>query len=111
MARVFRPKKTTSTIKTVGFIAIVVVLVALIYVGLGNLGTTQEERQIEIAEDAIIKAAVQCYALESRFPSSLDYLADNYGLTIDNEKYVYHYRTIGSNMVPEIRVFPKTEQR
>lgn len=94
----------------VAFIAVVVVAVFLIYVGLGNLGNTQEEKQIEIARDAIIKAAVQCYALESQYPSSLGYLVDNYGLTIDESKYVYHYRTIGSNMVPEIQIFPNVQR-
>ena len=103
--RVFKPRKTSETLKVVGFIAAVVVVVILVYIGLGSLGSTQEEKQLEIAQDAIIKAAVQCYALESQFPSSLEYLVDNYGLALDETKYTYHYRTIGSNMVPEIKVF------
>jgi len=106
MGRVFRARRTTETLKVAGFIAAVVVLVVLVYIGLGNLSTAQEEKQLEIARDAIVKAAVQCYALESQFPSSLQYLVDNYGLTLDESKYIYHYRTIGSNMVPDIRVFP-----
>ena len=92
--------------RVTSFIAAAVVLVILVYIGLGNLSQAQEEQQLEIARDAIIKAAVQCYALESQFPGSLQYLVDNYGLTLDESKYIYHYRTIGSNMVPEIRVFP-----
>ena len=106
MGRVFRAKKTSETLKVTGFIAAVVALVILVYIGLGNLSSTQEEKQLEIARDAIVKAAVQCYALESQFPGSLQYLVDNYGLTLDESKYIYHYRTIGSNMVPEIKVFP-----
>ena len=107
MRRVFRAKRTSETLKVAGFIAAVIALVILIYIGLGNLGTTQQEKQLEIARDAIIKAAVQCYALESQFPPSLQHLVDNYGLTLDEEKFIYHYRTIGSNMVPEIKVFPR----
>ena len=106
MRRVFRARKTSETLKTVGFIAAIVVLVVLVYYGLGNIGTTQQEKQLEIAKDAIIKAAVQCYALESQFPPSLQHLVDNYGLTIDEEKFIYHYIPIGSNMVPNIQVFP-----
>jgi len=104
--RIFRAKRTSETIKVICFAAVVVVAVILVYIGLGNLGTTQEDKQIQIAQDAIVKAAVQCYALESQFPPSLQYLVDNYGLTLDQSKYVYHYRVIGSNMVPEIKVFP-----
>jgi competence protein ComGC len=107
MARIFRAKKTTGMLKATGFIIVVVLLVALIYLSIGNLGATQEERQLKLAQDAITNAAVQCYALESHFPPSLEYLADNYGLTLDTDKYVYHYKTIGSNMVPEIQVFLK----
>jgi len=108
MARIFRPKKTREAIKPVVFAVVVVAAVFIVHVGLGNLSSTQEDKQIEIARDAIIKAAVQCYALESHFPPSLQYLVDNYGLTLDEKKFVYHYRAIGSNMVPEIRVFPVT---
>ena len=106
--RVFRTKKTASAVKAALFIAAVVVLVILVYIGIGSIGNTQDEKQMDIAQDAIIKAAVQCYALESQFPPSLDYLVQNYGLTLDEDKYVYHYRAIGSNMMPEIQVFPKT---
>ena len=104
--RVFRAKKTAGALKAVAFIAIVVVAVILIYIGLGNLGSTQAEKQIEIAKDAIIKAAVQCYALESQYPQSIYYLVDNYGLSIDEDKYVYHYRANGANLVPDIEIFP-----
>ena len=104
--RVFRVKRASEALKVVGFLVVVAALVLLVYIGIGHLGQTQEERQLEIARDAIITAAVQCYALESQFPPSLDYLVDNYGLTLDESKYIYHYRTIGSNMAPDIRVFP-----
>ena len=103
--RIFKAKKTSETLKIVGFIAAVIVLVILVYIGIGNLGNTQEEKQLEIVEDAVIKAAVQCYALESQFPPSLQYLVDNYGLTLDEDKYNYHYEPIGSNMMPRIEVF------
>ena len=105
--RVFRAKRISEGTRAVGFIIIVITLVLFVYIGLGNLGSTQEQRQLEIAQDAIIRAAVQCYSLESQFPTSLQYLVDNYGLTIDEDKFVYHYRAIGSNMVPEVKVFPR----
>jgi len=106
MARVFRPKKTKSTVKAISFAAVVVVAVFLVFIGLGNLSSTQSDKQLEIARDAIMRAAIQCYALESQFPSSLQYLVDNYGLMLDEDKFIFHYRVIGSNMVPEIHVFP-----
>jgi hypothetical protein len=106
--RVFKEKKSSGAAKVVAFVVCVIVLVVLIYYALGSLASTQEEKQIEITQDAIIKAAVQCYALESRYPTGLKYLEDNYGLTLDESKYIYHYRTIGSNMVPEVKVYLKS---
>ena len=94
--------------KLVGFIAIVAILIVLTNIGLADLNRVQDKNQLEVVQDAIMKAAVQCYALESQYPSSLQYLVDNYGITLDESKYVYHYRTIGSNMAPEIKVFPVT---
>ena len=105
--RVFREKKSSGAVKVVAFIVVLAVLLFLIYKALVSLSDTQTEKQIEITQDAIIKAAVQCYALESRYPTGLQYLEDNYGLTLDRDKYVYHYRTIGSNMVPEVKVYPR----
>ena len=105
--RVFRAKRTSEALKAVFIIAVIVVLVALVHTGINNLSSKQEQKQLEIAQDAIIRAAVQCYALESQFPPSLQHLVDNYGLTIDEERFIYHYRVFGSNMVPEIKVFPR----
>ena len=108
MRRVFRPKKTSETLRLTGYLAVVIVVVVLVNIGLADLDRIREKNQIELVQDAITKAAVQCYALESQYPPSLQYLVDNYGITLDENKYIYHYRTIGSNMTPEIKVFPNT---
>jgi len=104
--RVFRQRKTAETLKSIAFVAVVVVGIFLVILGIGNLGSSQDDQQLQIARDAVMRAAVQCYALESQFPPSLQHLVDYYGLTLNEEKFIYHYRVIGSNMVPEIQVFP-----
>jgi len=90
----------------IAFAAVVIVAVFLIFTSIGNLSSTQADKQLQIARDAVMRAAVQCYALESQFPPSLQHLVDNYGLTLNEDKFIYHYRAIGSNIVPEIQVFP-----
>ena len=60
-------------------------------------------------EEAIRSCAAQCYALEGSYPESLKYLEANYTLTLNRKKYVYHYKFIGSNMVPEVHVFEKKQ--
>ncbi|MCL2492564.1 MAG: hypothetical protein FWF33_00775 [Clostridiales bacterium] len=90
------------------FIAIVILCIVLILMGLGRLGASQDTKQAKVAYDAIVKATVQCYALESRYPPSLKYLEDNYGVVLDHQKYVYDYRPIGENLMPQIHVFSAT---
>ncbi len=81
-------------------------LVVFIMTGLANISKTTEAEQLKSAEQALRRTAVQCYALEGQYPQSLDYMEQNYGLALDREKYVYHYQSIGANLLPQISVFP-----
>lgn len=88
-----------------GLVAFLVLFFAFFFVR-GLSRTVDEDRQ-ELLEQTIRKYAVQCYALEGFYPQELDYLEDNYTLELNRNKYVYHYRFIGSNMMPEIFVFER----
>lgn len=55
-------------------------------------------------ENAIYKSSVQCYAIEGRYPPSIEYLVKGYGLQIDNKKYSVFYEGFASNIMPEITV-------
>jgi hypothetical protein len=106
MARVFREKKSKGTLKFVLFIAAAVVCVGLVWNVASSLDESQQQESIKIDKEAIVRATVQCYSLEGRYPPSLEYLEQNYGLTLDRDKYVYNYETIGENMMPRIDLFP-----
>ncbi|MGP1570222.1 MAG: hypothetical protein ACTTH0_04805 [Eubacteriales bacterium] len=64
---------------------------------------TGTEREKTLKE-AVRKASVQCYAIEGRYPSSVDYLEENYGLQIDKENYAVFYEGFASNVMPSITV-------
>ena len=38
---------------------------------------------------------------------SLDYLKEHYGITYDPEKYIVDYEIIGSNLMPDVKVFAR----
>ena len=59
-----------------------------------------------MAQDSIRRAVVSCYAIEGRYPDTYEYLAENYGLTVDEKKYTVHYEIFASNIMPEITVTP-----
>ena len=58
----------------------------------------------ETLRSAIRRASVQCYAIEGRYPPSVQYLEDNYGIQIDKERYHVFYNGFASNIMPEITV-------
>ncbi|MDO4540165.1 MAG: hypothetical protein Q4B48_03535 [Syntrophomonadaceae bacterium] len=85
-----------------------ILLIALI-IGLSLLvvfGTQSKasEEGIRLTEQAVIRAAVQCYALEGFYPQQLSYLKDHYGVSYNEDSYTVHYQYIASNLMPDITV-------
>lgn len=100
-------KRDFSTLKDVllPVLAFVVILALFLY-GLGTVSATSDAEQLRSVERAITKATVQCYAVEGRYAPSLDYLADHYGLMLDDDKYIVQYEIFASNIMPTILVLP-----
>lgn len=64
------------------------------------------EEEAETLRKAISRASVQCYAIEGRYPPSIEYLEDHYGIRIDRKRYHVFYSGFASNIMPEITVVP-----
>ncbi len=77
----------------------IVVAVALLQVSgrTGDLSTASVER-------AIRSSIAQCYALEGAYPPDLAYLEKNYGLLLDEKRYIFDYQVPGANVFPIVRV-------
>lgn len=86
----------------------VVVLVFLFI--LSRTGGMAQTRGEQIVRQAVTRAAVTCYTLEGSYPEDLQYLIDNYGLVVNTDKYMIIYEPSGSNLMPVIRVSPKTSR-
>lgn len=65
-----------------------------------------EAEGAETLRSAITRACVQCYAIEGRYPPSVQYLEDEYGIQIDEERYDVFYSGFASNVMPDITVVP-----
>jgi hypothetical protein len=96
--------------KTIGTgLAILVSLLVLIIVGNGlvHLDIQSREAGRTVALEAIERSVMQCYALEGAYPPDLEYLEQYYGLILDEQRYVYQYEIVASNIHPIIGVqFP-----
>lgn len=66
--------------------------------------TGAERRQLE---KCVRRTVAACYAAEGKYPANLQYLQDNYGLIIDEDRYSVKYNAFAENMMPEITVLEK----
>ena len=72
----------------------------------GRTGSREEET----LKKAVTRASVQCYAIEGRYPPSVEYLEENYGVRIDRDRYNVFYNGFASNVMPEIVINPIEEE-
>jgi len=61
----------------------------------------------QTVETSIERALIHCYAIEGAYPPSIDYLVDNYGIMLQDERFFYNYEFIGSNIRPIVKVIEK----
>lgn len=88
-------------------IAVFCFMAVLVILGLSDVKNDNTEKDRFLLEESLRHAAVSCYAIEGRYPPSLAYLSQNYGVIIDDRQYAVHYSGIfASNIMPEITVVP-----
>ena len=72
--------------------------------GIRSAGQKLLQNGLATTEDNIRRGAAACYALEWRYPDSLDYLTENYGVTVDESRYIVYYTIFASNIMPDVTV-------
>ncbi len=80
---------------------------AFVIFGLNEAKTAQGEEALRVARESILRGAIRCYALEGVYPPSYEYLKENYGVQINEDKYTVFYDIFASNMMPDITVIEK----
>lgn len=68
----------------------------------------REESRAAI-RDAVVRAAVECYTVEGAYPATLEYLEENYGLTVNRRDFLVSYEIFASNQMPDVRVLVRGE--
>ncbi|HOA20566.1 MAG TPA: hypothetical protein PK516_09410 [Sedimentibacter sp.] len=89
------------------FVLSIIILIAYMYIAVDSAQRKSDEESYKILSDAIIRSAVQCYAIEGFYPPDIEYLENNYGLLVDHNKYFVSYSVFASNIIPEVQVFLK----
>lgn len=90
-----------------GFILPVLVFLCLLLflsLGISNVSSASIEESRELIRNAVMRATVQCYAIEGMYPPNIEYLEDNYGIVYDHERFIVHYEVFAGNILPDITV-------
>lgn len=85
------------------------IVVGIFLNGVTSLLHRAETEGAETLRQGITRACVQCYAIEGRYPPSVAYLEERYGIQIDEERYNVFYSGFASNLMPDITVIPVEE--
>lgn len=89
-------------------VAVAVVAVAVVVALIATAMQTNAKEQGAVAlRDSIMNAAKQCCAIEGSYPSSLEHLEKNYGITINHDDYVVSYESFAGNIMPTVVVTPR----
>ena len=86
--------------------AALLLLVAVFAAGALTFAGKAGKKGEESLKRAVTRASVQCYAIEGRYPPSVEYLEENYGIHIDRDRYNVFYNGFASNVMPEITINP-----
>lgn len=75
--------------------------------GLSVTEKNSSEEETRVLTESLNRAVITCYSIEGSYPQSLKYLTDNYGISINEDKYVVYYDIFASNIMPEITVIER----
>ncbi len=86
------------------YVALFTAVAALLINGIWDAQQSADAQGLRIAQSAVQRAAVACYATEGRYPQDYNYLRQRYGVQVDEEKYIVHYEIFAENIMPDITV-------
>lgn len=85
-------------------VAIFVAVMVMFFLAVDASGRSSIAKQQQSLESALNRDIVQCYAIEGRYPPSLEYLEQHYGLTYDKTTFFVDYLPIAGNLYPDVTV-------
>lgn len=94
------------------FLPVILILLAaaLCLMLLPRLGRQIREESRGAIRDAVLRSAMECYAVEGVYPESLDYLEQHYGLRVNHRDFIVTYEVFASNQPPSVQVLLKGEE-
>ncbi len=85
-------------------IAVFVLIAGFLLVSLASTTRKNDAREEAMIVSALQRAVVTCYSVEGKYPPSLAYIYDNYGVRVDSSRYAVYYDIVAANLMPSVRV-------
>lgn len=98
-----------NTIKVIGMFLVLLAAVFCLYKASAKMGSNQQAESLKQLQQSIRKATMTCYATEGVYPPTIQYLKDNYGIQVDETKFVVFYEIFGENLMPDITVMERQD--
>jgi hypothetical protein len=102
--RLYQIRKKHHAARLIATIALFILIAAGLWFGSARVGKQESAGQLVRVQEAIRRAAVNCYAVEGCYPASVSYLEEHYGVQIDRTRYSVWYECIGANVMPTVVV-------
>ena len=102
-----RTGRKRSAVRMIILLLITAAVIAGVWLGADSTKQRLTQKGLETTQQNLRRGAVACYALEGRYPQSLQYLMDNYNITVDESRYQVSYSIFASNLMPDITVTVK----
>ncbi|MDD6175175.1 MAG: hypothetical protein PUC59_05410 [Firmicutes bacterium] len=102
--KLYRVKKKRGWLGLTGSVLLFAAAAGGFWYGAVSTGQSEERESLQRTRDALLRAAVNCYAIEGSYPADAGYLEEHYGVIVDHERYAVLYDCIGSNVMPYIEV-------
>lgn len=106
MIRVVHKKKENPVPGYVFSALVAVACLVLLVMGTRSMARKAQGESLNALREAVRRASVQCYAIEGRYPPSVEYLEEHYGISIDRDSYYVFYDGWASNVMPDITILP-----
>ena len=93
-----------------GSAVVFIVVLGMFWMGMDRFLTRAQTENAQNLQESMIRACVQCYAIEGQYPPGVEYLEKYYGIWMDEEQYHVFYNGFASNLMPDIMVVPAAKE-
>lgn len=87
--------------------ALFVLIIMWLVISVGNAQKASDKNRAASLRKSVMNGAALCYSIEGEYPRELEYLEENYGVSVNRELYIVHYEYFGSNICPTVTIIEK----